>query len=104
VSDNGCCSICNGITVVSTGVNEIINGKTAISVFPNPGNGKLFVKHSFENMALEYELFNVLGAKVANGNVSEEIDLNVSQSGIYELKIKKGAEVVYTTKLEIIKN
>jgi hypothetical protein len=103
VSDNGCCMTCGGVSVV-TSLKNLQQEINNISVFPNPSSGRLFIKHTVENPSLEFELYDLLGKKVASGITEGEISLAGQETGIYELRLKKDKEIIYKGKIEIIKN
>ncbi|MBX2986002.1 MAG: T9SS type A sorting domain-containing protein [Bacteroidia bacterium] len=75
----------------STSIKEI-EGKSTISIYPNPTQSELFVKDIFAGA--EYKIFNSLGAEVLsgvyNGNAISVSDL---ASGIYIIQIIKEREV-----------
>ncbi len=88
------------------GVNEIQDISSALSVFPNPSNGKftLEVLGDKEQMA-SLAIYNILGeiiytAPIQKQQTSNEIDLSNSPKGIYFMKIYDGMKI-YTAKIII---
>lgn len=63
----------------------------AITVYPNPSNGKLFFKNSGIQLLEKAEIINLNGQKVKEFNqINKNKDLNITslQSGLYFLKLK----------------
>lgn len=88
---------------ISTGINQLTNGN-AISVVPNPSNGKFQIKSSGINMQ-NLEICDILGktiysnAKFIQQN-SKEIDLSRTSKGIYFVKVYDGSKI-YVEKIII---
>ncbi len=75
--------------------NDIVAGTSmitghSIDVFPNPGNGNVFVKSENNNLS-KIEVYDLVGKNILTKNLENqdfvEINLNDSPSGIYFLKI-----------------
>lgn len=89
------------------GVIENTTNKIKPDIFPNPANNLLHISipnfSEFDN--LNYSIININGQVVLTGNVYQEktilnLDLN---SGLYFLQINHKQEVVFTTKISVIK-
>ena len=67
--------------------------QTVISIYPNPVNGILNIEAG--NAEFEYQLFNGMGQKVADGTAQGIQQLNVSNmaKGIYFLRLSTGTQV-----------
>ena len=74
-----------------------------LSIYPNPvNNGRLFVYiTTYKNLTKKVEIFNVLGKKIFDTNLSGK-ELNISQfsTGVYILKITEN-NISETRKLVI---
>lgn len=87
-----------------TGLFELENKNTEITVFPNPSNGKITIEtNSVENEKLE--IYTVNGELVNQQPLQNKITIDVSflNNGIYYLLIK-GTENIMKKKLVIINN
>jgi len=51
-----------------------VNFNELISIYPNPATDLLYIK--CENLYEEYSIYNILGKKVASGNLSQSSELN----------------------------
>ena len=74
--------------VLSVNDNEL---KRAVSVYPNPSNGKLLINNSSNQILEKAEIFSVSGQKVKEfRQISKNKSLNISslQSGLYFLRVK----------------
>jgi len=70
----------------------------AVSIYPNPSNGRLLINNNGNQVLEKAEIFSVNGQKVKEfKQIKENKDLNISslQSGLYFLKLKsdKGSTV-----------
>jgi hypothetical protein len=88
VTQNTCSdtSACYSLTTVGI----IENASAAITVYPNPNNGRYTVKG---NNITSIEVYNVVGENVFQSminNQQSDIDLSNNASGIYLMKIYKG--------------
>ncbi len=90
ITPNQTLNILEGSSPLSTEEFQINN---EIQVYPNPSNGKIWVKFS-ENMTYDYIIFDSKGMQVKNGKIIQQkhIDISTLSSGYYLLKIlgKKG--------------
>lgn len=58
-----------------------------LSIYPNPSNGNITINYDF-NKSASYEVFNILGKKVAGGSIkNNNIKLSLT-SGMYIIKIE----------------
>ncbi len=85
VDANGCLSdTSNCLTPIATGI-ENISSNSAISIYPNPSNGDVFVKINNESN-VKLVVRNILGQDVINKNLISNItkfDMNAYGEGIY---------------------
>jgi type IX secretion system substrate protein len=91
-----------------TGISEINSSKGAITVFPNPSNGRFTIQSPIVSGKSSVEIYNVLGQKVFSTplNLPQgrdfEIDLSNQSSGIYLYRvITEHGELVGSGKLII---
>jgi plastocyanin len=89
-----------GIIIVqgSTGITET-TPKMSISVYPNPSKGafQVAVSGSLSNNSGKLEIYNLLGDKVYQTNITNSIayvDLSNSPQGVYFLKLNDGEATV----------
>jgi len=66
---------------------EELNTTSPFHLFPNPSQGQLFIKNPVP-VNTSYQLFNVDGKLVQQGELTPEINLFNLSSGVYFLKIK----------------
>jgi len=66
--------------------------KNAVTVYPNPSSG-LYTVSASGNQSLTYQLYNVLGQGVSNGNITTEGTINITgaANGVYMLKVTEQA-------------
>jgi hypothetical protein len=94
--------------VATTGLDEILPGKSAMSVYPNPAKDKIkIVILSAERTTLRLSISNLLGNKLisddvlfTNGRSVNDINVNDLPDGVYFVKIQKDSSV-YMSKLII---
>jgi hypothetical protein len=86
-----------------TGVNEIVNEKNNINVYPNPSDGAFTIRQPADGtLQPSIYIYNNLGKlvykkeKVTQG--SEQIDLSAYSKGIYFIKMQDG-EKSYSKKM-----
>ena len=75
-----------------------------ISIYPNPTNGNIAVKHALNN--LTYELYNTVGQKLASGSLNNnntQINLTTYNTGVYFLKITNDTGTMTLTKKIVLK-
>lgn len=68
--------------------------KSAVSIYPNPSNGWIFIQHEKMNEPLQLEMFNTLGEKVFgkalnSANETETVLLPEMANGLYQVCVKK---------------
>ena len=92
VYDNLSCkkdSVTSSVTIpVLTGL-LAQNGRTALSVYPNPTSGDLFIKagNAFEPSSSFIEIVNVLGQNVYTSAFSERINISALPQGVYYIRL-----------------
>ncbi|MCQ2285509.1 MAG: T9SS type A sorting domain-containing protein [Bacteroidales bacterium] len=61
-----------------------------IQIYPNPSNGKVFLKGEFNKQIIHYQWFDIYGKLICEGtkSMNESFDLTDFPSGIYMLKIQ----------------
>jgi hypothetical protein len=94
---------CAGITVTTstaTGI-SVIQSNDPLSVYPNPNSGVFYIKGI--QQAVEYEVYDAIGKLIEKGSTTGEINLNNSQVGTYELKLKLESGIIHRQKIEVIK-
>ena len=62
---------------------------SSLKIYPNPVNG--FLKIPSEE-TFEYQLFNVLGLKIASGKIKNELNTEGLEKGIYQINLTHGRE------------
>ena len=79
------------VSVGTVGVEESLLEN--VSIYPNPVSNTLFVNCG--NAEFNYEMFNGMGQKVANGTVSGNAQISVSDmnKGVYFLRLTSGTQV-----------
>jgi hypothetical protein len=100
-TDSNGCDIIDSIVNVTIGINESMNSKYQLKVFPNPNNGNFVVEYYSEKFSsASLEVFNMLSEKVYREqrkiNVGEnkfEITQNFVE-GIYFLNIRDGEKMM----------
>jgi DNA/RNA endonuclease YhcR with UshA esterase domain len=83
---------------VASGVGFDDLSSTAMSVYPNPSNGKFYLQmgDAFEANA-KIEVFNVVGMKVfetISNDFKTEIDLSDMKQGVYYVRVDDGANIL----------
>ena len=85
----GSSTFSNTISGTTTnGINDITQNN-AVSIYPNPNNGKFIIEPKNNNRLTNIEVYNSLGEKVLQQNANE-IELSASPKGIYIVKISDG--------------
>ena len=72
---------------LSTLSNNEVEFKTNVYVYPNPSNGVFNLE---VDEAIDYEMYNLLGSKLKQGKILDnvsQLDLSSFESGIYLLKV-----------------
>jgi len=78
--------------------NEDITEK--IIIYPNPTSDFVQLISSSKNTFLDYELYNYLGQKIANGTIeNQKIDMRPFAKGVYLLKIRAEKNQFFTQKI-----
>jgi hypothetical protein len=93
------------VLIISTvGVENVSGTQNAISIYPNPCNGKLFLNFGENPEAMEATIFNYEGKQVYfNSDISKqkEIDLSHCSQGLYLMQMKDNKNNTYTKKFVI---
>jgi hypothetical protein len=74
-----------GISGLSTGFQEQKSSSNTIVIWPNPSTGVLKLKQN-ETGKSQIEIFDLMGEKVLDVDVSNEVDISMLPKGIYILK------------------
>lgn len=85
-----------GATV--TGVTEQNKSHLSVNVYPNPSEGKFFIKT--ENKTMLMEIYNSVGEKILSENNSNEINLSQFPKGIYFVKLFDGS-LIHSEKIVV---
>ena len=94
LDNNGCVDTSGCISVVNVGTSEKF--KTAISLFPNPTNGKFWLNLGAVHSDVSIQIMNALGQVVLTENYNEMQQINFDidlPNGIYFLEVKSGDQV-----------
>lgn len=91
VSSLGCSKVTTATVGFCVGVNDVEQERN-ITIYPNPNNGKLFVKIDLQNVVnTEIKLYNTLGQTVLCKQLTETIntiDTESLENGIYWVELK----------------
>lgn len=95
VTKNGCSDTSSCYEINTVGISHN-NSRPAISIYPNPSNGKFQISvgnlQQSENFNLE--IFNIEGKQIYQSiNSNSEIELSNQPKGIYFLKIYYGQSI-----------
>jgi uncharacterized repeat protein (TIGR03803 family) len=111
-TDQGC-TYTDSVTVQAknvTSVEESVNNENQIIIYPNPNPGIFQIEILDGNANYEYNIFDISGRKVANGNIFcqtnecvQNIKLDNIKPGAYNLVIRK-ADKFYGQKKLVIYN
>ena len=97
----GCATSITKRASATTNINNF-NNNNAISIYPNPNNGKFTVNNPEAN-TINIEVFNVLGEKVYS-KISNEantvVELNSHAKGVYLVKVTSNGSTT-TTKITV---
>ncbi len=63
------------------------------SVYPNPAENVISVKRA-GNQKLAYEIYDLVGKRVANGILEDTIDVTSLKQGVYLIRLDDGEEVI----------
>ena len=103
-------SLCENIidSCTTTSVSENISDRSGIKIFPNPVSDVLKI-HFSETKNMELIIYNVEGKTMysenSNGkNPDREIDVKNYPDGIYFVIVKNAAEILFRSKISIIRN
>jgi hypothetical protein len=98
---NNCTATTNCEVQFTVGIEEAVAGISAISVYPNPSNGRFNVMLNLKEVSnVEISLFDVRGALVstekfaASSTISKVFNVTDVAKGIYNLKITTSTGVV----------
>jgi len=93
-SDSGCVDTASLLVTVPAGIQSINSPSEAVSIFPNPSNGKFELKiTNAESGIKNVEVYNVLGEKVSQYsslNTQYYIDISSQPTGMYFVKVTSG--------------
>lgn len=85
----------------TTGVGITENdGSNTINLFPNPTTGKLFINYPNNQQRISLEVYNTIGEKISEQEITNEINFSDQPKGIYFVKIYDG-QMVRTKKVVI---
>jgi hypothetical protein len=87
----------DGKATFSNIVNIVMEGKTSLSVYPNPAGDDLTVQYNGDAIDLssgthDFEIFNIVGQSVLQGKIRQSVDVSRLAAGTYIVKV--GAEQV----------
>ena len=84
-----------GNVVNPNGINQYTALKTTLEVFPNPSTDKLYIKSPTFTDKVNYEIIDVFGKAVLEGNfyTSDYIDISGLSEGIYFIRVVSGTEI-----------
>ncbi len=107
VANNNCGTTSSSVTftIILTGIDDINNSESNLSIYPNPNIGNFTIYFSSnEKGKIELEIFDILGQKLWNeivdsydNNYVKEIDIKSHSAGIYYLRISTN-ERIYNRK------
>ncbi len=87
------------LSTKSCQANSIIEEDLSVSqIYPNPVNSILKID---SDDLLEYQIFNLLGLKIASGKMKNELDIHFLDQGIYYISFKRNFE---SKRIKFIKN
>ncbi|MBR1768967.1 MAG: T9SS type A sorting domain-containing protein [Bacteroidales bacterium] len=103
-SVNGCDSVVTLNITFYQGLKEI-DGKTEVSIFPNPTTGTLFLEWESENRADKITVYNAMGKKIYEQSLNKnstkaEIDLKTYKSGNYIIILEDEGKIKAWKKIE----
>ena len=88
-------AICDSVSIMLTGIDQVSNFNDQIKVYPNPNAGTFVIELNLPNVQnVELKLFNVSGKLIYNENIKQlsdtykkEIKLKDHSKGIYYLQV-----------------
>jgi Metallo-peptidase family M12B Reprolysin-like/Secretion system C-terminal sorting domain len=80
----------DGKETFSNIVNIVMEGKTGLSIYPNPTKNDLTVQYNGD--ATDFDIFNILGQSVLQGKINQNVDVSRLAVGTYIVKV--GSEQV----------
>jgi hypothetical protein len=96
---------CSTITIPSincmVGIDEKMQSKSDISVYPNPAEGFIYISSNGLNSFDTLEIVNVFGVSVLRTSFKHEIDISQLAPGIYNLKVQDSKDRTTIRKLII---
>lgn len=97
-------AVLGGWDPLFTGISDVEKKSKAVSVFPNPSNGKFAVKATNSSI-IAIRIYNALGVKVFSASdfkllTNFEFDISDFEKGIYFIKIDDG-EKIYGEKIVV---
>lgn len=82
ITNNSCIDTSNCMAVTTLSIDDL-NLNSAVSVYPNPTNGKISVSADFN--IYEISVVNIIGETIHSFNDTKEIDLTALANGYYQL-------------------
>ncbi|KGL59020.1 T9SS type A sorting domain-containing protein [Polaribacter sp. Hel1_85] len=85
-------------TIATLGVNDEYTKTNKLKLFPNPSSD--FIQVSGLTATANYSIYNILGAEVRSGSVSENNKIEVANliNGLYFLKLESGNTIKFVKK------
>ena len=79
-------------TIENTSAVSTVTSNTTVSIFPNPSNGSLYIKHEKFDEPLALEMFNTLGervfSKILTSAETDFVQLPEVANGLYQVSVK----------------
>lgn len=86
------------ISTKALSTDEFAFTDNTITLYPNPTRGNITIKLSVNDLPDSYDIYNVVGQRIMNGNISNlsdlEINTNSLSNGMYFVKIQKEGQFV----------
>jgi hypothetical protein len=100
---NGVCEVLSDCITVSTLGQSNFNFNKNVMIYPNPSNGYFTVKCDDFSDNIKIDLFDYIGKRIFSKLYlsTNQIDLQVNQSGIYFLRIQNGNNKIFVSKIII---
>jgi PKD repeat protein len=90
------------VSIISAGINEIVFDRN-VSLYPNPGNGKIIIESAYQNRSFDAVIYNSEGKQVFKTELKHigEFDLSDQPAGVYFLQLKDQENNILTKKFVI---
>jgi hypothetical protein len=75
-------------------------GKTNVLIYPNPSNGNFTVSLENKRAIQNLEVYNVIGERILQQHLSNQVTIPNAQTGIYFVKIDDGL-FIYTKRITV---